>query len=46
MITTALLLLACAAPQQDAWTTLEGTTPAQWRLIWSDDPQHKITVGI
>ncbi len=45
MITTALLLLACATPLEDPWTPLEGTTPAQWRLIWSEDPQHKITVS-
>jgi len=45
MITTALLLLATIAPRGDAWTTLEGTTPAQWRLSWSADPQHRITAS-
>ena len=45
MISTALLLLASLAPQSDPWTSLEGTTPAQWRLVWKDAPQHKVTVS-
>ena len=45
MITAALLLFAAATPQQDSWTTLEGTTPAQWRLVWTTDPAHRVTVS-
>ncbi|MCC7509228.1 MAG: metallophosphoesterase family protein [Planctomycetes bacterium] len=26
-------------------TVLEGTTPAQWRLVWTTDPAHEATVG-
>ncbi len=26
-------------------TKLEGTTPAQWRLIWEEDPAHAATVS-
>ncbi|MCB9936426.1 MAG: metallophosphoesterase family protein [Planctomycetes bacterium] len=26
-------------------TKLEGTTPAQWRLIWEEDPAHTATVA-
>ncbi len=45
MITAALLLLAAATPQHDSWTTLEGTTPAQWRLVWTADPAHRVTAS-
>ncbi len=45
MITTALLVLFAAAPQEDPWTSLEGTTPAQWRLVWTEDPANRVTVS-
>ncbi len=45
MIAAALLLLAAAQPAQDPWTTLEGTTPAQWRLVWTSQPSRDLTVS-
>jgi hypothetical protein len=44
----ALLLLASpAAPAQDAapWTELEGTRPAQWRVIFGTDPATQATIS-
>ncbi|MDG1985346.1 MAG: metallophosphoesterase family protein [Planctomycetota bacterium] len=44
MITVALMLLgACAL--DDPWTRLEGTQPAQWRLVWTTSPAHEVTVS-
>ncbi|MDE0892954.1 MAG: fibronectin type III domain-containing protein, partial [Planctomycetota bacterium] len=45
MITAALLLLFIAQPVEDPWTTLEGTTPAQWRLVWTDRPSQELTIS-
>ncbi len=45
MIAAALLLLLTAQPAQDPWTTLEGTTPAQWRLVWTSQPSQELTVN-
>ena len=45
MIAAALLLLLTAHPAQDPWTTLEGTTPAQWRLVWTSQPSQELTVS-
>ena len=44
MITAALLILA-TCPIDDPWTRLEGTQPAQWRLVWTSDPAHEVTVS-
>jgi len=30
---------------QKTLTPLEGTTPAQWRVIWTDDGRHSATIG-
>ena len=45
MIAAALLLLLTAQPAQDPWTKLEGTTPAQWRLVWTSQPSQELTVS-
>ena len=45
MITAALLLLFIAQPVEDPWTALEGTTPAQWRLVWTDRPSQELTIS-
>ncbi len=45
MIAAALLLLVTAQPAQDPWTTLEGTTPAQWRLVWTSQPSQELTIS-
>ena len=45
MILTTLLLLSAVAPQQDPWTPLEGIAPAQWRLTWTEDPAHRVTIS-
>ncbi|MDP6539421.1 MAG: metallophosphoesterase family protein [Planctomycetota bacterium] len=45
MLTTALLVLFTAAPQDEPWTALEGTVPVQWRVIWTEDPAHRATVS-
>lgn len=44
----ALLLLATpAAVAQEAppWTALAGTAPAQWRVIWKEDPATRATIS-
>jgi len=48
---TLLLLLALACPplsagQEDStWTTLSGTTPAQWRVVWTESPSTRVTLS-
>lgn len=55
LIATVLLsttTLGAADPKEDykRWgipdpTTMEGTTPAQWRVLWTADPQTQATVS-
>ncbi|HUT61225.1 MAG TPA: fibronectin type III domain-containing protein [Phycisphaerae bacterium] len=33
------------AADEPATTPLAGTTPAQWRLIWTEDPQSRATIS-
>lgn len=51
LVSLSTLVLCFSAAQQEAsefsdlWTELAGTRPAQWRVVWTEDPALRATIA-